>query len=74
MAGETKAVGGGTGQTVPEPPETVTTDSRVVACDGDGPDGHPRVWLNMGQATSVDCPYCDRRFVLSGGETPSDSH
>jgi len=59
---------GNTGRTVPEPPETVTTDSRVVACDGDGPAGHPRVWLNMADSDFIDCPYCDRRFVLSSAE------
>jgi hypothetical protein len=30
--------------------------------------GHPRVWLEMGEADFVECPYCDRRFVLPGGE------
>ncbi|OYX96190.1 MAG: hypothetical protein B7Y78_03960, partial [Caulobacter sp. 35-67-4] len=27
--------------------------------------GHPRVWLEMGAAGFVDCPYCDRRFVAT---------
>jgi len=46
-----------------EPPEIVEADSREVACDG-GPHGHPKVYLNMGEAGFVECPYCDRRFVL----------
>lgn len=47
------------------PPETRKVKSRRVACDGDeGPLGHPRVWLEMGDADWVECPYCDRRFVL----------
>jgi uncharacterized Zn-finger protein len=38
-----------------------------VACDGDeGPLGHPRVWLQIDERGYVDCPYCDRRFVLEG--------
>jgi len=45
-------------------PETVEVDSEDVACDGGGPLGHPRVYLTIGDAGFVDCPYCDRRFVL----------
>jgi uncharacterized Zn-finger protein len=45
-----------------------------IACDGvGGALGHPRVWLEMGEATFVECPYCDRRFVLAAGsEGPED--
>jgi len=46
------------------PPETVYVDETVVACDGGGALGHPRVYLNMGPNGVVECPYCDRRFVL----------
>ncbi|MFI4976042.1 MAG: zinc-finger domain-containing protein [Caulobacterales bacterium] len=50
-------------------PETVSVRSRRVACDGvGGALGHPRVWLEMGEAQFVECPYCDRRFVLGSGE------
>lgn len=50
-----------------EPPETVVVRSRRVACDGvGGALGHPRVWLEMGEADFVECGYCDRRFVLAG--------
>ena len=53
----------------PARPEIVTVRSRRVACDGvGGALGHPRVWLEMGEANFVECLYCDRRFVLSGGE------
>ena len=31
---------------------------------GGGALGHPKVFLEMGQGTVVECPYCDRRFVL----------
>jgi uncharacterized Zn-finger protein len=46
-------------------PEMIAVRSRRVACDGVGGSlGHPRVWLEMGEAAFVECPYCDRRFVL----------
>jgi uncharacterized Zn-finger protein len=47
--------------------ETILVDSRVVACDGgDGPLGHPRVWLRIEQQQTY-CPYCSRLFVLKPG-------
>ena len=49
-------------------PEVVSVTSKRVACDGvGGALGHPRVWLEMGEAPFVECPYCDRRFVLATG-------
>ena len=49
-----------------EPPEIVETDQHRVACDGsDGALGHPMIYLEMGDGTHVDCPYCGRRFVLT---------
>jgi uncharacterized Zn-finger protein len=54
-------------------PETVVVTSHRIACDGvGGALGHPRVWLEMGEAGHVDCPYCDRRFVASahGDQAP----
>ena len=49
-------------------PEIVETDKTRVACDGDGGAlGHPRVYLEMGDETAVECPYCDKRFVLKAG-------
>ena len=57
------------------PPEIITVTSRRVACDGDGDAlGHPRVYLEMGEADFVECPYCDRHFVLAGPEHPEDEH
>ncbi|MFZ5719736.1 MAG: zinc-finger domain-containing protein [Pseudomonadota bacterium] len=55
-------------------PETIVVRSGRIACDGvGGALGHPRVWLEMGEATFVECPYCDRRFVLAAGsEGPED--
>lgn len=51
-----------------EAPEIIEVDDTRVACDGgDGTLGHPLVYLEMGEATFVECPYCDRRFVLGEG-------
>ncbi|MCX8477646.1 MAG: zinc-finger domain-containing protein [Sphingomonas sp.] len=57
------------------PPETIRTSHARVACDGSGPGvpaalGHPRVFLQIDEHGTVDCGYCDRRFVLIGG--PAD--
>jgi uncharacterized Zn-finger protein len=47
------------------PPETLYTDEETVGCDGgNGPLGHPLVYLNLGHDGWVDCPYCGRRFIL----------
>ena len=49
-----------------ESPETFVVNSTRVACDGGGGVlGHPKVYLEMGEENSVECGYCDRRFVLS---------
>jgi hypothetical protein len=49
-------------------PETIEVETSRVSCDGiGGALGHPRVYLEMGDETSVECPYCDRRFVLKDG-------
>lgn len=60
-------------------PETTTVHSRRVMCDGAGGIrafgsarpaalGHPRVWLEIDEKGYVDCGYCDKRFVLAGGD------
>jgi NADH dehydrogenase (ubiquinone) Fe-S protein 6 len=62
-----------------DPPEIVYTDTRRVLCDGatdirvrgayqPSALGHPRVWLEIDEKGYVECGYCDRRFVLKGGE------
>ena len=57
------------------PPEVITVNKRRVACDGvGGALGHPRVFLDMGQGTEVECPYCDRKFVLSREAAEADEH
>ena len=46
------------------PFETIYIDETVAACNGDGGSaGHPRVYLNLGPAGKVECPYCSRLFV-----------
>lgn len=49
-----------------EPPEVIKVHSHRVSCDGvGGALGHPRVYMEMGDEHFVECPYCDRKFVLS---------
>ena len=57
-----------------DPPEIVKADDEVVSCDGGGALGHPRVWLNMEGKGQIDCPYCDRRFVLRQGVPAAAAH
>ena len=56
------------------PTETIETDERVVACDGgDGPLGHPRVWLRIVHQQTM-CPYCSRMYVLREGAGHGHGH
>ena len=58
-----------------EPVEVQYVDSEVLSCDGGGgPLGHPRVFLNMEGKGHIDCPYCDRRFVLKAGAATGGGH
>ena len=53
--------------------ERTIVKTRRVSCDGGGGAlGHPRVFMDMGQDTSVECKYCDRIFVLS--DEAKDAH
>lgn len=63
------------------PFETIYIDGTVAVCNGgEGPLGHPRVYLNLAPAGKVECPYCSRLFInratqpASAGEpiTPPD--
>ena len=54
-----------------EVPEIIEVETTRVACDGSAKGlgaelGHPKVYLEMGDEDFVECPYCDRRFVLKG--------
>ena len=60
------------------PPEIFKVSTVQVACDGSGavsPElGHPRVYLRIDPAIGwVECGYCDRRFVLEGGNADTAS-
>ena len=59
-------------------PETLTVSETRVACDGSGGAlGHPKVFLQIGDEGVVECPYCDRRFVLAkdaGGAAGGHGH
>lgn len=58
----------------PLPTETIEVADRTVACDGgDGPLGHPRVFLYIEQR-SVVCPYCSRLYVLAAGAGHGSGH
>lgn len=51
-----------------KPPETEKVTTSQVVCDGgEGALGHPRVFLNMGDEGKVECPYCDKLFILESG-------
>ena len=55
----------------PDAPEVVVVKSHRVSCaGGEGGAasalGHPKVFMDMGQGSSVECKYCDRVFVLAG--------
>jgi uncharacterized Zn-finger protein len=67
-----------------QPPETVLAHSARVSCDGSGgirstggyaPSalGHPRVYLEIDEKGFVECPYCDKRFVLDSHAQPDHS-
>ncbi len=57
-----------------EPPETIEVETTRVACDGGGALGHPRVYLNLGADGRVECPYCDRLYVLKAGAKHGGGH
>lgn len=51
--------------------DMVTVATKRTSCDGGGGAlGHPKVWLDMGEDTQVECKYCDKLFVLSPDAAP----
>jgi uncharacterized Zn-finger protein len=44
--------------------ETMEVAESRITCNGNGKLGHPKVYLEIGETGSVDCPYCGKRFVL----------
>lgn len=56
----------------PPPPEIRHVTQRRISCDGQGGAlGHPRIWLEIDARNYIDCPYCDRRYILDTGEDAS---
>jgi uncharacterized Zn-finger protein len=56
------------------PVQTITVDSRTVACDGGGDAlGHPRVFMRI-ENHQVTCPYCSRTYVLAEGAGDDHGH
>ena len=53
-----------------KPFETIKVTSFEVACDGgNGPLGHPRVFLHIDKMShNIQCPYCSRLYVLQEHE------
>ncbi len=50
-------------------PETEMVHTHRVSCDGgakenSGTGGHPKVFMDMGQAEEVECKYCGKKFVF----------
>ena len=59
---------------VPEPPETVEVETVEVSCDGGGGAlGHPKVFLTLDDG-EVECPYCDKKYILKPGAATSGGH
>ena len=58
---------------VPQAEEVLVSQKRVACDGGGGALGHPLVYLEMGEDDSVECTYCDRRFVLAAS-AHDDSH
>ena len=49
-------------------PETLVVETTRVSCEGAGGAlGHPKIYLEIGEKQEVECPYCDKRFVLKEG-------
>lgn len=55
--------------------DAIVVSAPAVACEGEGgPLGHPRVFLRIGPAREIVCPYCSRRFVLAEGTAADAGH
>ncbi|MBL0317814.1 MAG: zinc-finger domain-containing protein [Alphaproteobacteria bacterium] len=48
--------------------EIIYVTKAKISCDGGGGSlGHPKVYLDLSAAGSIDCPYCGRHFVKHHG-------
>ncbi len=51
-----------------QPAEVIEVQADKVGCDGgDGPLGHPLIYMTFDSTGKVDCPYCSRRFIRREG-------
>jgi uncharacterized Zn-finger protein len=58
-----------------EPFEVIEVETPTVACDGgNGPLGHPRVFLTLSKEGEIECPYCSRKYVLKHGAKAAAGH
>ena len=56
-------------------PEEIVVRETKVACDGgNGPLGHPMIYLNFGDAREICCPYCSRLFKLADDVKVTHGH
>ncbi len=54
--------------------ETIEVITTEVVCDGgNGPLGHPRVYLHVDpdDGNKITCPYCSRTYVLKQPKRPA---
>ena len=61
-------------QEAPAAPEVELVTERTVSCDGGDLYGHPLVYLRIGEAGFVECPYCDKRFELQDDGATGGRH
>ena len=54
--------------------EIIEVTTTTIGCDGGGVLGHPTVYLKIGDAGEVICPYCSRQFVLSKEASAETGH
>ena len=54
--------------------EIIEVTTTTIDCDGGGALGHPTVYLKIGDAGEVICPYCSRQFVLSKDASAETGH
>ena len=54
--------------------EIIEVTTTTIGCDGGGVLGHPTVYLKIGDAGEVICPYCSRQFVRSKDASAETGH
>ena len=54
--------------------ETIKVETKRVGCDGGGALGHPLIYLEMGQKSTIVCPYCSCSYQLKEAINVSDEN